>query len=153
MRPRSILTVFLVALWLPTQGPCASALALLGHDGDEAHDAALSWEHGHLHLVLQHSRPGDTDDARVTTRGVTLGVAPQGHGTDHADHVLHPVATDQFIRAATSDLSSYAFPHSALADVSYRAIPPRDDCNPRGNQARARSSPTLNILRSTILLI
>lgn len=152
MRLRSFLTLLLVALWLPAQTPCANALMLLGHDADGTHDASLSWDHGHLHVVFQHAHAVDSDLVRIPGYDVTVGVMPPVHGTEHADHVFHPAAPDQFIRAARGDSSSCRVLQCALADA-YGVVAPRDDRVPCNNRTRVRSSPALRNLRSTILLI
>lgn len=141
-RLRPLFTGLLLAAWIPIHCPWAGPLAILAH---EAHEASLNWSHGHLHVVLEHSQtwsyaPEDT-------------ILPAAHAGQHADHVLHPFAPDQFLRATPTDVSA----HAAVCwfTLSCSEWPAASAQSPVQWRAHAppRSSPTLDSLRTTILVV
>jgi hypothetical protein len=149
IRLRRFITVLLVAVWIPLQCPWAGGLAMLAHEANEAHEASLSWAHGHLHVVLHHARTSSAHHAHAFPEGIACGSAAHSEDTDH---VLHPFTSDQFLRASASGISVGAPLCSALACLQYPTLPEQSSTSWRA-PAPPRSSPTLDSLRTTILLV
>lgn len=138
----------LLALWLPVQAPCSSALTSLAHEDDATHGVSLAWDHGHLHAVLDHiDHGGAASHADVAhSDGVAFG---HHH---HDSHVYHLGMADPAVRIDSNDhilerpspaVLAFAVPFASVARRSVRA----------GNEHLERASPSLASLRTTILLV
>lgn len=149
IRLRPLLTVLLMAVWIPIQCPWAGALAILVHEADEVHEASLSWKHGHLHVVLQHPRTASEHAAQTRRDGIIQVSAT--HDED-ADHVFHPLTLGQFLRASATNLPAYARLCSGLARSRCAAMPEHRVASWRA-LALSRSSPEIDSPRTTILVI
>jgi len=140
---RPFFTVLLISVWIPLQCPWLGGLAMLAHEANETHEASLSWAHGHLHVVLHHPH------ADALPEGVAQVSADQH---EHGDHVLHPFTSDQFLRASASRLSPGVPLCSAFMGLLYPALPQQDSAS-WSAAALPRYSPTLDSLRTAVLLV
>ena len=147
VRPR--LTPLLIAVWIAVQSPWSGGLPMLAHAASGGHEASLSWSRGHLNVVLHHP-PADPDHH-------TPSSSKAGHHGDaakhkRANHLLHLSTSDQALTSRGGG-SSLVVP-VCVALASWQSLAPPQPCEDSPNDsALQRSSPTLDALRTTILLV
>jgi hypothetical protein len=137
----------LLAAWLPVQIPCFPALTSLAHHDTAEHGASVSWDHGHLHVVVEHIDESAAEPGSPAQVGPSVG---DHDGHDH--HVFHLGSAEWMVRIDSQD-SFLTGPSLALVAFASPTSARRSHATPMRPRVPIRANASTAHLRTTILLV